>query len=985
MKILIADFDLFSKIGGGQTFYKQVINKNPHLNFYYLLKEENVDNPRPKNAQGIPFKEVYKLEDLINYFEINPPRWAYRSFIIASNISASISGYKFDIIDAPDYEQYTTFLRPALTYHQVKFDKIALSMHGKISTTLRLDWFGKDELNIPLDMEEKMQYKTADIRYGISKSYLQEWQDLVSLESHYFNPLHFIDLPKPLIHKKVEKKPILNFIGRTEKRKGVDIFIDLVWWLSPKSYSEANIIGTHSYDDFGNSSQDILQSMIDKRLTEINIIPAKNKQELQNLFAQNSITFLPSRYDTLNLLALESLFSGCPTLIGNGAGVCQFLRESFPELLWVEIDVNNIYSCLPELNNILNNYDDYRQKLITSLSNINIETNDPNLETIYQSKSITDNDTNLELNQWYLQLINYWQSRSENKNSFKNLATKTLKKTLKFTYNKTKENVTKLAEDNRNSQLIKTLFLYPQYQQVFKLGESSDIYLANKLKQVWNLTETIEPELKGIKGKIQSNFRIDRVRIWREIARLEKMRGNDIITATYQLRSMRALGGDRFNELSSVTNILEEKGYLLEAKVANAMFKDINKKDENCFNLLQEFYQNNLDYQVQEFEFIDERRDKSEYKISVIVSLYNAAPKLPLFLQLLSYQTMIQKGEVEVILIDSGSPDQEYSVFQNIVSNFNIPFVYARSKQRETIQNAWNRGIKLSRSPYITFLGVDETILPECLEVLSIELDNHHDIDWVISHSLVANVNTNGDRQNDIMLYDRRNYDQKLVYLETCYLSLVGGLYRRNIHDRFGYYDMSYRGAGDTEFKNRILPHIKTKMIDRVLGLFLNYPDDRTTQSPLAEIEDIRAWYLHRTLGGVRYAFQNKNPEEIEQFLYRTLAYRKSYCNHLSSDLEYAYNLIQFLAEKKPMSPLLQFKDSIEELFNAYRNLDWLDELSYTSATKILWKTKELGEKITAKHLKLAQKLGNNDFKPNYDIFRDNRYEQHSNLWKTTL
>lgn len=42
-----------------------------------------------------------------------------------------------------------------------------------------------------------MQFKTADIRYGISKSYLQEWRELVNVKSHYFNPLHFIDLPKP--------------------------------------------------------------------------------------------------------------------------------------------------------------------------------------------------------------------------------------------------------------------------------------------------------------------------------------------------------------------------------------------------------------------------------------------------------------------------------------------------------------------------------------------------------------------------------------------------------------------------------------------------------------------------------------------------------------------------------------------------------------------------------------------------------------------
>jgi hypothetical protein len=213
----------------------------------------------------------------------------------------------------------------------------------------------------------------------------------------------------------------------------------------------------------------------------------------------------------------------------------------------------------------------------------------------------------------------------------------------------------------------------------------------------------------------------------------------------------------------------------------------------------------------------------------------------------------------------------------------------------------------------------------------------------------------------------------------------VGGLYRKNIHDRFGYYDINYRGAGDTEFKNRVLPHIKTKMVNRVLGLFWNYPDARTTQSPMAEIEDIRAWYLHRNLGGIKYAFGQKSPEEVEQFLYLTLGYRKSYCGHISSDFEYAYNLIEFLAEIKPSSPLLALKPSIAQLLTAYRQLDWLDELSSLSPLKSLWQTRNLAQQTQVLHRSIASQLGNDEFNPDYDIFHDNRHEQHANLWKTEL
>ncbi|BAQ63372.1 glycosyltransferase [Geminocystis sp. NIES-3709] len=983
MKVLIADFDLFFKIGGGQTFYRQIIEKNPNIDFYYLIEQENINNLRPKNAHGISYKPIYQVHDLNNYINVTPPRWAYRSFTFASNIANSVAGYEFDVVDAPDYEQYTLFLRPALEYHGVKCNKIALSMHGKISTTLQLDWFGSTEVNIPLDLEEKMQFKTADIRYGISKSYIKEWLDLVNLETNYFNPLHFIDLPQSQKLQNHHQKPNLYFIGRTEKRKGADIFIDLVWWLSPNNYHHASIIGPHSYSEFGDSSESLLRSMIDKRLININIEKPKNRQELTQIFAQPAITFLPSRYDTLNLLALESLFSGCPTAIGSGAGVCQFLEENFPQLPWIKIDVNNTYNCLPKLTEVLENYSDYREKLHQALLTININTNDPNLSQIYQTESNKDQDVSTELKQWYSQLISYWRSRSENKNYLKTIPSKIINQVIKPPFKKIKGKLTRYAEDTRSSQLIKSPFIASQYHKVFTLSEQTELEIEKKLHQVWNLAETFEPEAKGIKGKIQSAFRIDRVRVWREIARLERMRNNDLVAATYYLRSMRALGSDKFNELPYVIKTLEEKGFKPEAKTAEAMFKDIHQQTEKCLNILNETYQNNLKYYPEEYEFLDERRDNDNYLVSVIVSLYNASDKLPLFLQVLAEQTLIKKGQVEIILVDSGSPDREYQVFQQLQSELNLPIVYLRSHNRETIQKAWNRGILLARSRYITFLGVDETILPECLEVLAHELDENSDIDWVISHSLVTNVDLQGNHVNDIMLYNRANYDQNLVYLDTCYLSLVGGLYRKNIHERFGYYDSSYRGAGDTEFKNRVLPHIKTKMVNRVLGLFWNYPDARTTQSPMAEVEDIRAWYLHRTLGGIKYAFSNKNPEEVEQFLYKTLAYRKSYCNHISSDLEYSYNLARFLKEIKPSLSLLQLKPSIDELFLAYQQLDWIEDLTTFSTGKVLWQTQKLGEKITNLHCQIASKLGSINFNPNYDIFHDNRHEQHANLWKT--
>lgn len=984
MKVLIAEFDLFKRIGGGQTFYRQLILNNPNIYFYYFRSLEPEDASRPENAIPLVYKDKYVISDQ-SFYDLTPPKWIYGSFATVSNMAASVAGQDFDIIDIPDYEQFGTLIRPALRHHNVGFERIALSMHGGISRSARLNWSSEGKVNISLDLQERMQYKAVDIRYGISKTYLDEWRGTIDLESHYLNPLCFIPLPKPALAVSDSKEVAnINFVGRTEKCKGPDIFVELAWWLPRSSFSAANIIGPDSYDPNGVSSGFYLRAMARHRLRDISILPAMSHAELANLFVTKSITILPSRFDTFNLIALESLFSGCPTAIGSGAGVIRFLKETFPKVPFLTIDVNKFYSCLPSICSVLENYEDYRQRLVDALlASKRPDLSGINIESIYQSSPVYDNDTRAELDVWYSQLIHFADSQKIT-GRLNNIALRLVK-----SQPSVKKKLVQIKHVLTNPKpFVKSKILsFVKDGNDVQIAEQGlkGVLLLNKYKRIFNVEESTERELtKKIQllNKLASNSRIDRIRLWREIARLESIRGNELIAATYQLRSMRLLGYDRFGDLAFVLPTLKAKGFSRVALVAEAMFSKSPQQDERCAELLEQALRDNQHNQSWEYEFVDDRRELAAYRTSVIVSLYKAATKLPLFLQALQHQTLIQAGATEVILIDSGSPDDEYAAFQQCMASLNIPVVYARCAKRETIQSAWNRGIALSRSPYLAFLGVDEAIVPDCLEVLAAELDADPSLDWVQGNSLVTNVDRQGRWVNDIMLYDREGYRRDLVYLETCYLSWVGSLYRRSIHDRFGYYDASFTAAGDTEFKGRVLPFIKTKSIPRTLGIFWNYPDERTTQHPRAEIEDLRSWYLHRTLAGVKYAFATRDPREAEKLLYSCLKYRKSYCKHWSTDIEYAYNVATFLQEKMPDSSALKYVEGIKKLLDAYRSLDWIAKVSTSvSPAKALHLTNQIATQVQQEH----RGLGNQVMEPIYKIFNDNRYEQHSNLWSTDV
>jgi hypothetical protein len=234
------------------------------------------------------------------------------------------------------------------------------------------------------------------------------------------------------------------------------------------------------------------------------------------------------------------------------------------------------------------------------------------------------------------------------------------------------------------------------------------------------------------------------------------------------------------------------------------------------------------------------------------------------------------------------------------------------------------------------------------------------------------------------MKYDRAGGTKNHIILETCYISWVGGMYRRTIHDRFGYYDEKFRGAGDTEFKNRIFPHIQVKYVDRVLGLFLNYPEGQTTASPMAEIEDCRAWYLFRTPGGVKYLFESQPVHEAEALLALTLGYRKSYVTHLSTDMELAVPLAKYILKRKPASALARFvvNDVAQLQLNA-RELEFANNPISVAELKArmlsAWRDGVLAQE---RHRAGLSKLGV-AATPSYAVLNDNRYEQHSWLWKS--
>jgi hypothetical protein len=165
--------------------------------------------------------------------------------------------------------------------------------------------------------------------------------------------------------------------------------------------------------------------------------------------------------------------------------------------------------------------------------------------------------------------------------------------------------------------------------------------------------------------------------------------------------------------------------------------------------------------------------------------------------------------------------------------------------------------------------------------------------------------------------------------------------------------------------------------------VFLNYPGARTTESPRAEIEDLRAWYLNRTLGGIRYAFDGRDPQAALDLFYRCLGYHKSFWKHTSTDLEYAVQLAEYLGGRAPGLLPAGHAAAVRRLLAVYRGLDWLAGYPLGAAegggVRALVHARRAALEAQARQ----RRLGPCPVQPLYRVFNDNRFEQHRNVWRS--
>ncbi len=263
--------------------------------------------------------------------------------------------------------------------------------------------------------------------------------------------------------------------------------------------------------------------------------------------------------------------------------------------------------------------------------------------------------------------------------------------------------------------------------------------------------------------------------------------------------------------------------------------------------------------------------------VSAIVSTYNSESFIRGCLEDLVGQTLFGRGQLEIIVVDTGSPQNERAIVEEFQGRY--PGIkYLRTEQRETIYAAWNRGIQTARGKYITNANTDDRHRADALEVMTAYLEGHPEVALVYADQLISDVPN--ETFADTRATSRWNWpDYSYAELERQCIIGPQPVWRRAVHEKHGLFDARLHSAGDYEFWLRIGKTETIKRLPDVLGVYYRNPQGAELAAGHSgpETEEIKAAYgiLARGIQPAQTIPVPVSREELESLPFRSAGAQK--------------------------------------------------------------------------------------------------------------
>ncbi|MDP1680916.1 MAG: glycosyltransferase, partial [Burkholderiales bacterium] len=234
----------------------------------------------------------------------------------------------------------------------------------------------------------------------------------------------------------------------------------------------------------------------------------------------------------------------------------------------------------------------------------------------------------------------------------------------------------------------------------------------------------------------------------------------------------------------------------------------------------------------------------AEPLVTAIVSSYNAERFMRGLLEDLEAQTIADK--IEIVVIDSYSPQGEAAIVREFQLRYaNIRFM--RTSLREQSHITLNRCIKAARGKYITLACTDDRHCVDAFEKMVAALENHFDKALVYADIAITEKENQVIESTDLKgFYKWPDYNRRTLF-QVCYIG-PQAMWRRDLHDKYGYFDETFLSAGDYELWLRFAAADEEFLhLPEVLGLYFLNPQgnehgQRDTSNRESDIAIRRYW-----------------------------------------------------------------------------------------------------------------------------------------------
>lgn len=179
-------------------------------------------------------------------------------------------------------------------------------------------------------------------------------------------------------------------------------------------------------------------------------------------------------------------------------------------------------------------------------------------------------------------------------------------------------------------------------------------------------------------------------------------------------------------------------------------------------------------------------------------------------------------SEAELLIMDGSSSDGTVEIIQDYAKQF--PSILYFSEKDTGQSDAMNKGLKLAKGEFVSFLNVDDYYSEDVLNEVVAKLNADSSIDFITGNCKVW------DEHGELIYINRPTPIEKHHVLSGYHFPVnpTAYFYRKSIHDKIGHYNEKNHYNMDLEFILQVALHYKITYVNRDWGNFRMLPNTKT-------------------------------------------------------------------------------------------------------------------------------------------------------------